>query len=141
VRFEALGGLWRGHGRVQVMPMAQIRSRAHGRADLVLLDVPCSNTGVLRRRVDLRWRIRPEEIDRLRNTQLQLLRQAATLLKTGGTLVYSTCSLEPEENGELIELFLRENPEFTNDGVMELLPWEAGADGAFSAILSAHTSA
>ena len=67
--------------------------------DRILIDAPCSNTGVMRRRVDLRWRIRLEEIGRLQATQQGLLRQAATLLKPGGTLVYSTCSLEPEENG------------------------------------------
>ncbi len=71
------------------------------RFDRILVDAPCSNTGVMRRRVDLRWRIRPEEIERLRAAQLELLRQAAPRLKPGGTLVYSTCSLEPEENGEV----------------------------------------
>ena len=80
--------------------------------DRVLVDAPCSNTGVMRRRVDLRWRIRPEEIRRLRKVQDELLRQAAPLLKPGGTLVYSTCSLEPEENRESIEQFLREQPDF-----------------------------
>ncbi len=68
--------------------------------DRVLVDAPCSNTGVMRRRVDLRWRISPEEIARLRQTQLDLLKLAATKLKPGGILVYSTCSLEPEENSE-----------------------------------------
>src|SRR5262249_50199353 len=59
--------------------------------DRVLVDAPCSNTGVMRRRVDLRWRIRAEEVDRLRTTQLDLLREAAAHLKPGGTLIYSTC--------------------------------------------------
>jgi 16S rRNA (cytosine967-C5)-methyltransferase len=106
------------------------------RFDRILVDAPCSNTGVMRRRVDLRWRIRAEEIERLRITQLDLLRRAAGLLKPGGTLVYSTCSLEMEENGGLIEQFLRANRKFTVDGVRGLLPWEDGADGAFTAILS-----
>ena len=66
--------------------------------DRVLVDAPCSNTGVMRRRVDLRWRIQPAEIERLRAAQLDLLQQAATQVKPGGVLVYSTCSLEPEEN-------------------------------------------
>ena len=65
--------------------------------DRVLVDAPCSNTGVMRRRVDLRWRIRPEEIERLRKNQMDLLSQAAPQLKLGGVLIYSTCSLEPEE--------------------------------------------
>jgi 16S rRNA (cytosine967-C5)-methyltransferase len=101
--------------------------------DKILVDAPCSNTGVMRRRVDLRWRIRPEEIERLRTTQLQLLRNAAILLKSGGILVYSTCSLEPEENREVVEQFLREQNGFELDRERELLPFADGVDGAFVA--------
>ena len=101
--------------------------------DRILVDAPCSNTGVLRRRVDLRWRIRPEEIERLRATQLALLRQAAASLKPGGTLVYSTCSLEPEENLEVVEQFLQAQSGFTLAGARELLPFADGVDGAFVA--------
>jgi 16S rRNA (cytosine967-C5)-methyltransferase len=101
--------------------------------DRVLLDAPCSNTGVMRRRVDLRWRIRPEEIERLRATQLALLGQAAAHLKPGGVLVYSTCSLEPEENREVVKQFLDEHSEFTLERDRELLPFAVGVDGAFVA--------
>src|SRR6185312_13335734 len=80
--------------------------------DRILVDAPCSNTGVMRRRVDLRWRIRVEEIERLRLAQLELLRQAAPRLKPGGTLVYSTCSLEPEENAGVVNQFLAEHSAF-----------------------------
>ncbi len=80
--------------------------------DRVLVDAPCSNTGVMRRRVDLRWRIQLKEIGRLRDAQLDLLRQAASRVKPGGVLVYSTCSLEPEENREVVEQFLRDNAGF-----------------------------
>ena len=90
----------------------------------------------MRRRVDLRWRIRLEEIERLRGIQLQLLRQAALLLKPGGTLVYSTCSLEPEENREVILQFLRERNEFKVDLERQLLPFVDGVDGAYVARLS-----
>lgn len=103
--------------------------------DRVLVDAPCSNTGVLRRRVDLRWRIQPDEISRLRVTQLELLGRAAALLKPGGILVYSTCSLEPEENGEVISLFLSENTGFRLDRDRVLLPFADGVDGAFVARL------
>lgn len=103
--------------------------------DRVLVDAPCSNTGVMRRRVDLRWRIRPEEIDRLRATQLELLTRAATLLKPGGTLVYSTCSLEPEENGEVVQRFHAMHPPFKLERTRQLLPFTDGVDGAFVARL------
>jgi 16S rRNA (cytosine967-C5)-methyltransferase len=103
--------------------------------DRILVDVPCSNTGVMRRRVDLRWRIRPEEITRLRTAQRRLLNRAAALLKPDGTLVYSTCSLEPEENHELLEQFLREHPEYRLLQERELLPFRDRVDGAFVARL------
>jgi 16S rRNA (cytosine967-C5)-methyltransferase len=104
------------------------------RFDRILIDAPCSNTGVLRRRVELRWRIRPEEIDRLKRTQAELLRQAAERLKPGGILVYSTCSLEPEENREVVAEFLRDQPlEFLQE--RELLPFSDGVDGAYTAKL------
>lgn len=101
--------------------------------DAVLVDAPCSNTGVMRRRVDLRWRIRPEEIERLRSAQLDLLRQAARRLKSGGVLIYSTCSLEPEENAEVVEKFLGEHQDFKLETVRELLPFADHVDGAFVA--------
>lgn len=103
--------------------------------DRVLVDAPCSNTGVMCRRVDLRWRIRPEEIDRLRAGQSLLLNNAAPLLKPGGTLVYSTCSLEPEENRDLIAQFLHGQPRFKLEGERELVPFLDQVDGAYVARL------
>jgi 16S rRNA (cytosine967-C5)-methyltransferase len=101
--------------------------------DRILIDAPCSNTGVMRRRVDLRWRIRVEEFERLRVAQQDLLRQAAPRLKPGGILVYSTCSLEPEENTEVIKQFRSEYPQFKLEKERELLPFVEGADGAYVA--------
>jgi 16S rRNA (cytosine967-C5)-methyltransferase len=103
--------------------------------DRVLIDAPCSNTGVMRRRVDLRWRIRLEEIGRLRATQRELLRQGAAFLKPGGTLVYSTCSLEPEENSEVVDEFLGERADFKLERTRELLPFVDGVDGTYVARL------
>ena len=71
--------------------------------DRVLLDAPCSNTGVMRRRVDLRWRIREEEIARLASLQKKLFAAALELTRPGGVVVYSTCSLEAEENERVVE--------------------------------------
>ena len=99
----------------------------------ILVDAPCSNTGALRRRVDLRWRIQPDEIERLRATQLDLLQKSAARLKPGGTLVYSTCSLEPEENSELVQQFLATQPGFKLERERQLLPFVDGVDGAYVA--------
>ncbi|MDQ6632247.1 MAG: 16S rRNA (cytosine(967)-C(5))-methyltransferase RsmB [Verrucomicrobiota bacterium] len=105
------------------------------RFDRILVDAPCSNTGVMRRRIELRWRISLEEILRLQDLQLQLLRQAAPRLKPGGTLIYSTCSLEPEENSEVIKTFLGEHPNYKLGSERELLPFVEGVDGAYVAKL------
>jgi 16S rRNA (cytosine967-C5)-methyltransferase len=106
--------------------------------DRILVDAPCSNTGVLRRRVDLRWRIQPAEIERLRAAQLELLNQAAKLLAPQGVLVYSTCSLEPEENTEVVKQFLAAHPGFALESERQLLPFADGVDGAYVARLEAH---
>jgi len=103
--------------------------------DRVLADAPCSNTGVMRRRVDLRWRIQPTELDRLRGLQANLLHRSFLQLKPGGALVYSTCSLEPEENGQVVQQFLAEHPTFRLDYERELLPFNDGVDGAYVARL------
>jgi 16S rRNA (cytosine967-C5)-methyltransferase len=113
-----------------VLPSA-LASRPSMVFDKILIDAPCSNTGVMRRRADLRWRIRPEEIARLRATQLELLRGVASRLKPGGILVYSTCSLEPEENGEVVQQFLAEHNGFKCERERELLPFVDGVDGAY----------
>jgi 16S rRNA (cytosine967-C5)-methyltransferase len=106
---------------------------AAGPFDRILVDAPCSNTGVLRRRVDLRWRIRAEELGRLSRAQGAMLRQAAAILKPGGRLVYSTCSLEPKENEEVTRAFLREQSEFTMESQRQLLPFADQVDGAWVA--------
>jgi 16S rRNA (cytosine967-C5)-methyltransferase len=107
--------------------------------DRILVDAPCSNTGVMRRRVDLRWRISPEEILRLQRVQLDLLNIAATKLKPGGVLIYSTCSLEPEENGEVVKEFLRAHAGFKLENERELLPFADNVDGAYVARLKHST--
>jgi 16S rRNA (cytosine967-C5)-methyltransferase len=103
--------------------------------DRVLVDAPCSNTGVMRRRVDLRWRIQPAEIERLRTAQLDLLKRAVTQVKPGGVLVYSTCSLEPEENQEVVKEFLSGRQNFKLEYERELLPFADNVDGAYVAQL------
>jgi 16S rRNA (cytosine967-C5)-methyltransferase len=107
-------------------------SKSDEKFDRVLLDAPCSNTGVLRRRVELRWRVIPEEIQRLAETQFQLLQRAAEQLKPGGVLVYSTCSIEPEENQAVAQRFLQSHPGWILEQEIELTPLD-GVDGAYAA--------
>ena len=101
--------------------------------DRVLLDAPCSNTGVLRRRADLRWRIAQDEISRLAAIQLRLLEAAGRFAKAGGVLVYSTCSLEPEENERVVEQFCKTYPQFTLETTRSTFPPRDRVDGSFAA--------
>jgi 16S rRNA (cytosine967-C5)-methyltransferase len=101
--------------------------------DRVLVDAPCSNTGVLRRRADLRWRLSEKEISRLAALQAKLLDSAAKFVKPAGILVYSTCSLEREENEGVVKTFLATHKMFERDATRLLFPPRDGVDGAFVA--------
>lgn len=115
--------------------------------DRVLVDVPCSGTGTLSKKPDIKWRKDIFDIRDLNVTQLKLLSKAATLVKPGGSIVYSTCSIEPEENFEIIKKFLNENPNFRHEsakgklpddvidenGCVQTLPQVHKMDGAFAA--------
>jgi 16S rRNA (cytosine967-C5)-methyltransferase len=101
--------------------------------DRILVDSPCTNTGVMRRRVDLRWRLTPEDFSRMPAEQRAIVRETIPLLKPGGVLVYSTCSIEPEENEEVVTAILREFPFLKLVAQVSLLPFRDGFDGAFAA--------
>ncbi len=129
--------------------VADARMPAIRPVDVVLLDVPCTGTGTFRRHPDARWRLKVSDIAVLAATQRSILRAAAAVVRAGGVLVYSTCTLEPEENDTQIETFLRESPEWTLEpppegtvpaavldaGRLRVLPQRHGADGAFAARL------
>ncbi len=102
--------------------------------DGILVDAPCSNTGVLRRRVEARWRLTPQSPAQLAAIQLDLLKRALPLLKPGGRLVYSTCSLEPEENEDVVAALLAQVPGLCAEGGFDATP-SADADGGFARVL------
>lgn len=117
--------------------------------DAVLVDVPCTGTGTFRRHPDARWRLKASDLAVMPAIQRSILRAAAEAVKPGGLLIYSTCSLEPEENDVQIETFLDEHPNFTLEpppegavpastldaGRLRVLPQKHGTDGAFAARL------
>jgi 16S rRNA (cytosine967-C5)-methyltransferase len=103
--------------------------------DAVLMDVPCMNTGVLRRRVDARWRFTRDRIEMIKKTQRQILTAMSKHVKPGGRLVYSTCRLEVEENEEMVNRWVREQKEFRLVKAKRLFPPKSGTDGAYAALL------
>jgi 16S rRNA (cytosine967-C5)-methyltransferase len=105
-----------------------------GPFDAILVDVPCSNTGVLGRRPEVRWRLRPDDFRRLVPLQTKLLIQAGERVRPGGTIVYSTCSIEPEENGQVVRAVLRGLPDLVLEAEEEQVPVRP-ADGAYWARL------
>ncbi len=105
----------------------------HGKFDAILLDVPCSNTGVLRRRLDARWRLRAEDITALTKIQTEILGNALACLKPAGRIVYSTCSLEPDENHDLVTRFVSEHPGWKLEAEHQALPFRDHSDGAYAA--------
>jgi 16S rRNA (cytosine967-C5)-methyltransferase len=107
-----------------------------GKYDRILLDAPCSNTGVIRRRVDVRWRLKGEDFKRMPEVQLRLIRNLAARLKPGGSLVYSTCSIEPEENEELVRRAASAVPELKFRESGQTLPFRDKMDGAFAALFT-----
>ena len=104
--------------------------------DKVLVDAPCSNSGVIRRRPDVRWNWTVDKLSGLVRLQSSILDSAASLVRPGGRLVYSTCSNEPEENMQQVEAFLARHQEFVLDSSEESIPYETGWDGAFAAALT-----
>ena len=116
-------------------------------ADKILVDAPCTGTGVLARRPDIRWRRKKEDVSNFSKIQMDILNNISKYLKIRGKLVFSTCSIEPEENWGIIKNFLRSNSNFTllpcnsslpqswvnNHGCLETLPHINGVDGMFAA--------
>lgn len=105
--------------------------------DAVMLDAPCSNTGVIQRRTDVKWRLRPQDIDACAKLQLQLLHSAARFVRPGGRLVYSTCSIEAAENRAVVDAFLesKSGSRFQLEAAEISHPWETSHDGAGAFLL------
>jgi 16S rRNA (cytosine967-C5)-methyltransferase len=97
-RSQVLRQVFAGSARVKVVPPQEIRETQEGKADLILLDVPCSNTGVLARRTEAKYRAGPAQLSRLAAIQQRIVADAAPLLSPRGMVLYSTCSLDEEEN-------------------------------------------
>lgn len=150
--FDRLGRLRENVARVGADNVRVIAADARHpplrRADVVLIDAPCTGTGTLRRHPDGRWRVTAQDLDALVSLQREILDGAAPLVPKGGVLVYATCSLEPEENAMQVDAFLERHRDFVLEpieavhgvlrdarGCVVVLPQKLGVDGAFAARL------
>ncbi len=106
-----------------------------GSFDAILVDAPCTNTGVIRRRTDVRWRLTPQDFGRMQRLQVRLLESVLPYLKVGGRLVYSTCSIETDENEEVVRQVLQHSPGYKLVGTRHVVPTRDELDGAFAALL------
>lgn len=141
-RFRTLRQIFKGSSQVQTPNPAEVVSRFKDQADLILLDVPCSNTGVLARRVEAKYRSGTKQLERLTQLQRSIFETAIALLAPRGRILYSTCSLEPEENenqaawaADRFELIVEKSGRTLPTGV----PGEPGSqyrDGSYFALLT-----
>lgn len=110
-------------------------NKLQDKADYLLLDVPCSGLGVLRRNPDAKWKLKPEFIENIRQTQQQIISSYSKMVKPGGKMVYATCSILPSENQNQVEAFLKGNPAFKLIKEEIVLSHQSGFDGFYMALM------
>jgi 16S rRNA (cytosine967-C5)-methyltransferase len=114
---------------------SKVIKRMEKTGDVVLLDVPCSGLGVLRRNPDIKWKLNKESIDRITVEQYEIITSYSGMTKVGGKLVYATCSILPSENEKIVDRFLAENSSFQKVDEKKVSPSESGHDGFYMAAL------
>lgn len=119
--------------QIRLLENSKISKRLAGTADRLLLDVPCSGSGVFRRNPDAKWKLSEAFMEKVKRTQAEILQQYAQMLKPGGKMVYATCSIFPSENKEQVNRFLNANPNFKLEDEKVLLPSVSGTDGFYMA--------
>ncbi len=112
--------------------------RLKGKVDRLLIDAPCSGLGVLRRNPDSKWKLKPDYLNKIKDTQLEILKKYSKLIKKNGKMVYATCSILPSENEYQIQSFLKseEGKDFTLEEEKKISPLISGFDGFYMARLS-----
>ena len=99
------------------------------------MDVPCSGLGVIKRKPDSKWKLTPKFIEQIKKDQIEILENYSKMVKAGGALVYSTCSILPSENQNQVKKFIEKHPEFKLIKEKQLLPSQSGFDGFYMAYL------
>jgi 16S rRNA (cytosine967-C5)-methyltransferase len=119
----------------RVIDTTKVIKRLHNSADCLLLDVPCSGLGVIRRNPDAKWKLKPEFIENIRQTQRDILQNYSKIVRSGGHMVYATCSILPSENQNQVQYFLKNNPQFKLIKEQSISPATEGCDGFYMALL------
>ena len=115
----------------------KVVKKLYDKADRVLIDAPCSGLGVLRRNPDAKWKLEPEFIEKIKTTQQEILQQYSRIVKSGGQMVYATCSILPSENQDQVKAFLdsESGKDFTFVKDEKVLAHQSGFDGFYMALL------
>lgn len=115
----------------------KVFKKLHGSADRVLIDAPCTGLGVLRRNPDSKWKMQPEFLERITKTQYEIIRSYSKIVKSGGKMVYATCSILPQENNDQVKSFLasEEGKDFTLVKEKKIYASKSGFDGFYMALL------
>jgi 16S rRNA (cytosine967-C5)-methyltransferase len=124
-----------GNVETKLIESSKTIKRLQGTADRLLLDVPCSGLGVLRRNPDAKWKLSPEFMLEIRKTQQHIISTYSNMLKPGGKMVYATCSILPSEDEEQVRKFLDSNPDFTLIKEKHISVAETGYDGFYMALM------
>lgn len=120
----------------RVIDTTKVIKRLYDSADIVLLDVPCSGLGVLKRNPEIKWKLKPTDLENLKKTQEDILNRYCLMVKPGGKLIYSTCSILPSENSEQIQKFLQLHSDKFSFVEEKFMSPEEGFDGFYMAKLS-----
>ena len=120
---------------MRVIDSTKVIKKLKDSADAVLIDAPCSGIGVLKRNPDSKWKLQPEFMDKIRDTQAEILDKYSQMVKPGGKLVYATCSILPSENENQVKTFLDSHKEFKFVEDKKISPSKSGFDGFYMALL------
>ena len=120
--------------KANVKNATEYTTQFNGHYDKILLDVPCTGIGVIRKKPDIKWTRKPEDIEEMVNIQAEILDTCCEYLRTGGRLVYSTCTILKQENEEQVEKFLKKHTEFNLVEKINLYPNVDETDGFFIAV-------
>ena len=115
---------------------SKVIKRLKGYADRLLLDVPCTGSGVIKRNPDSKWKFSQKKLDELVKTQTDIIERYSKMVNEGGKMVYATCSIFPEENSGVVKAFLENNKDWQLDAEASILPHKFDSDGFYHATLS-----